>query len=58
MITYKDSNDGTISVYLDGKLVGKIHEHARGFRYYPTGAKTGGDIYKTIAEVKRSLESE
>jgi EAL domain-containing protein (putative c-di-GMP-specific phosphodiesterase class I) len=46
-----------ITVKLDGRVIGKIHQDKDGFRYYPKGQKTGGEAFPTIAQCKRSLES-
>jgi hypothetical protein len=54
-ITYQSFTNHT-SVYLDGKFVGRIHEVTGGFQYIPTGIKNGGEIYKSIRQVKQSLE--
>lgn len=47
-----------INVYLEGRLVGDIQtsREPRGFRYSPKGSKAKGEVFSTIAEVKRSVE--
>ena len=64
MITYKDGKDKNgdtkITVYIDGKVSGTIERNGFGlaWSYFPKGKTQGGKTYATIAEVKRSLESE
>jgi len=45
-------------VYLDGKHIGNILKVKDGFQYFPKGKKTGGEVFPTLEEVKRSLEDE
>ena len=48
-------------VYLDGKHIGDIKPVAGGFCYYPksaSGKAPAGEVFATVAEVKRSLEAE
>ena len=54
----------TTSVYLDGKLVGRIHEEKRSdgvivYQYFPKGEdiSRAGEQFATLALCKRSLES-
>ena len=63
MITYKENKNANqeiqdIAVYLGGKRVGTIARSEKGWRYYPNGSLNGGEWFKTIREVKNSLESE
>jgi hypothetical protein len=46
-----------LKVYLDKKLIGKIKElpNNRGYQYFPTGSKTGGEIFERLRDCKRSL---
>lgn len=49
------------TVKLDGKVVGKIAHtphQGGGWTYWPKGSKTHGEVFKTVHEVKRSLEEE
>lgn len=46
-----------IVVKLGGKIVGRIQEHKWGFHYKPTGAPAG-DTFKTVEQVKASIEGE
>ena len=57
-LTYGTYNATTnnMPVCLDGKVVGNIRAHAWGWWYVPTGQTRGGDTFKDIAAVKRSLE--
>jgi hypothetical protein len=61
-ISYRRNRSSRIDVYLDRKWIGSIKpaQDASGFFYQPksTGAKIRGDIFPTIAEVKRSLEGD
>lgn len=57
MITYKPRPNGSIRVFLDGKSVGTIHKLAGEYRYQPFGGEPG-EWFPTLAECKRSLESE
>ena len=43
---------------MNGKLVGTIKLVEGGFRYFPNGQKQGGELFKTVREVQRSLEPE
>jgi hypothetical protein len=55
MIAYKQM-PSYVQVSLDGKIVGKIKAYKdQGFRYYPKGFKSGGKIYKSVEDVKKSL---
>ncbi len=48
----------TTDVMLENKLVGKIKSVDGGHCYFPKGKKTGGDIFKTLSECKKSLLDE
>jgi hypothetical protein len=61
LIAYKDASNQEremIDVYLGRKRVGRIWKEDGGYRYYPTRSTTGGDLFKTLPECKRSLEAE
>lgn len=61
MITYLATSGNEILVKLDGKVVGLIRSTKEGFHYQVgTGLKPKyrGETFKTVAEVKRSLEAE
>lgn len=45
-------------VKLEGKTVGRIFKTPEGFRYIPTGSKTGGEFFPTLEACKSSLEAE
>jgi hypothetical protein len=49
---------GKVTVKLDGKLVGEIRQEADGFRYFPKGQKTGGELFSTLPACKKSLTDE
>jgi hypothetical protein len=53
-IEYK-INKNNISVKLSGMVVGHIKPVLGGYQYFPKGSKTGGEIYKTIEKVKKTL---
>jgi hypothetical protein len=53
-----DSATNKMPVLLEGKIVGHIRAHAWGWWYVPVGQTKGGDTFKDIAAVKRSLEME
>jgi hypothetical protein len=57
MITYKSSSKEAIIVLLNGKHAGLI-QRKEGFAYFPKNSKTSGEIFKTIEEVKKSLEQD
>ena len=61
-ITYQMQPDAVIAVRLDGgygpRKVGEIRLTPSGFRYYPTGGKTPGEPFPTLALCKQSLEEE
>lgn len=56
-IDYKETASGVV-VHLDQKLAGKIIPVEGGHRYVPKGHRpsAGGEIFPTIAEVKKTLE--
>ena len=45
-------------VSLDGRLVGEIRKVTGGYQYFPKGAKKGGEIFRSVGDVKRSLSDE
>lgn len=47
-----------IPVRLNGRRTGTIKPVEGGWQYFPLNHKKGGDIFKTIAEVQKSLEFE
>lgn len=48
-----------VDVKLDGKTIGTIREQADGgWQYFPKGAKTGGQVYRTQIGCRLSLETE
>lgn len=58
MITYVQSSLTLVMVKLEGKHVGNILPFpSGGFQYVPLGSRNvAGAVFKTIAEVKHSLE--
>lgn len=59
MIAYKTPYSGVpISVSLDNKIIGLIKQVEGGYQYFPKGKKIGGEIFKTVREVKNSLEND
>lgn len=58
MISYKIKND-YFEVFLDKKMLGKIKKNKDNlFQYFPKDSKLSGKPFKTIEEVKKSLESD
>jgi len=56
-LSYKHSEETPdVMVFLDNKKVGKIKCRSYGYRYYPKGAKTGGELFPTLEECQKSLE--
>lgn len=46
-----------ISVMVDGKKTGEIRNfEGGGYWYVPNGTTEGGEVFRQIAQVKRSLE--
>lgn len=59
MITYDESKGFPIRVKLEGKIVGDIRRDlATGKFFYRPKRGGRGDLFATVAEVKRSLEAE
>lgn len=57
LITYKENKDSII-VSLNNKIVGSIKKHSDNlFRYQRNESKNYGKPFKTIYEVKRSIEA-
>lgn len=46
-----------ITVKVNDRKMGEIHQDKDGWRYYPTGAKHGGEAFETIALCKQSIEA-
>lgn len=55
-ITYKYTDP--ITVQLDGKTVGYIKQNGPACYYYETVSGHRGELFMTIREVKKSIESE
>lgn len=49
---------GPLVVRLDGKVCGEIRKVEGGFQYFPKGQKTGGQVFKTVSKVQRSLSED
>jgi hypothetical protein len=47
-----------LKVRLDGKICGEIRKVKSGFQYFPKGSKHGGQIYKTVEMVQKSLNDD
>ncbi len=60
MITYetklKNKKAHALRVLLDGKQVGEIRMFSGCFQYFPNGSSSGGEIFNTLEECKKSLE--
>ena len=52
MITYET----TVTVKLDGKVVGHIKKQPDGWRYQPKNGYSIGDAYPTLKACQKSLE--
>lgn len=61
MIEY-EYTEGTycapIRVRLDSRFVGEIRPVLNGWRYFPKGSKDGGEVFNTVIDCQRSLETE
>lgn len=62
-ITYHGLGRGELAVYIGRTRVGVIKRRdgirpngKAGFQYVPKGQRTGGEVFPTLAECKRSLE--
>ena len=53
-ITYHTTD--TVIVRLDKKIVGEIRRVNGGWAYFPKGCATSDKIYRTVVEVKGTLE--
>lgn len=53
-ITYKESSDGVVAVYLAGVRVGAIYPVKHGFQY--RAGMHRGQVFETISGVMHSLE--
>jgi hypothetical protein len=58
MITYTPIPPDKWKVHLEGKPIGEIRRSKAGYQYFPKGQKEGGDIFESLHECKRSLESD
>ena len=58
IISYDYSDKNKIKVLLEGKIAGAINLEKGGWRYFPKGQKLGGDLFDTLRECQKSLESE
>jgi len=38
-----------------GRICGEIRKVDGGFSYFPKGQKVGGDVFKTVSDVQKSL---
>jgi hypothetical protein len=47
-----------VNVKLDGKVIGSIRIVQGGFTYFPRNSRQHGEVFKSVAEVQRSLESD
>lgn len=48
----------TWSISLDRIVVGKIVQGGDGFRYFPKGLKTGGELYDSLPACVESLREQ
>lgn len=49
-------NDVPIKVRFNGKVTGTIKPVEGGWQYFPLHHTQGGNVYKTVDEVQKSLE--
>ena len=54
----KRGGSDVMRVLLGGRVVGTIRLVTGGFTYIPKGRKKGGEIFRTVREVQRSLDDE
>lgn len=54
-ITYSENPGVEVKVYLNGRRIGTIKTAPNGWRYYPKGSKTSGEIFATVRAVKQSI---
>lgn len=54
-ITYSEKGN-TIIVKLDNRIVGAIKPNFGGYRYFPSKSSISGDWYKSVEDVKKSIE--
>jgi len=47
-----------MQVLIAGKRVGDIHPVLNGYRYYPKGSNVGGEAFRTVKQVQKSLEDD
>jgi len=56
MIIYNRMNKNIIKVIICGNFAGRIKKVDTGWRYCPINHYIGGDVFKTVREVKDSIE--
>jgi hypothetical protein len=57
VISYRTSGNN-VAVLLDNKHVGDIHKVQNGYQYFPKGQTDGGEIKKSLSEIKYMLEND
>ncbi|MFK4132456.1 hypothetical protein ACI2KR_09275 [Pseudomonas luteola] len=58
MIKFKQEKATEVTVLWDNKTIGKILQEEGGWRYYPKGERTGGELYQSLGACKNSLISD
>ncbi len=56
MITYYTETDTKIVVCVNGRIFGFINQVIGGFSYSTKDSNLHGEVFKTVKEVKQSLE--
>jgi hypothetical protein len=57
-ITYHNTVNSTIAVKIDGRISGHIRTVNGFWQYWPKGSKIAGELFPTLDECQKSLESE
>lgn len=58
MITYEHKVKlSSVVVKLDGRIVGRIRKVEGGWSYFPKWQSEGGEVFTTLRECQKSLES-
>lgn len=50
--------DKQMKVKLEGRLIGRVKQVGEGYQYFPSGKKTGGDVFTKIQDCINSLISD
>ena len=58
ILTYREKPNGDVKVYLGTKFIGTIERVKKGWCHFTHPNRHSSEAMQTLAEVKRSLESE